>query len=149
MFHLTSVPVLLDVDVIYCTSIVLLTPHGSFGIVPLLHSARDVSGDHASPFNRQHISGLVPVDGLWWNLVWTSCHWSPPRNSTFQFHTSGNKNVADMLICEAGATLATLAQCCRRVHVDKTSKLFILISFVQQKYSILLKHEVHCDAEGV
>ena len=60
MFQLTSVPVLLDVDVIYCSSIVFLTPNGSF-----LHSGSDVSGDHVSPSNRQYISGLVPVEGLW------------------------------------------------------------------------------------
>ena len=65
MFQLTSVPVLSDVDVICRSSVVLLTPNGSFWIIPLLHSVRDVGGDHVSPFNRNHISGLEPVDGLW------------------------------------------------------------------------------------
>jgi hypothetical protein len=39
-----------------------------------------------------------------------------------------------MLICETGATLATLVQCCSHVHVDKTSKQFSLISSEKQKY---------------
>jgi len=59
------------------------------------------------------------------------------------------KNMADLLICEAGATLATLVQYCSHVHVDKTSKQFSLISSVLQKYSILLQNEVHCNAGGV
>lgn len=56
-----------------------------------------------------------------------------------------------MLICEAVATLptlATLAQCCSHVHVDKNAKQFSLISSVQQKFSILIQHEVNCNAEG-
>jgi len=43
VFQLTSVPVLSDVVVKFFSSIIVLTPIGSFWIVPLLHSVGDMA----------------------------------------------------------------------------------------------------------
>jgi hypothetical protein len=43
MFQQRSVPVLLDVAVIFVSSIVVLPPNGNFWIVPLLNSANGMS----------------------------------------------------------------------------------------------------------
>jgi hypothetical protein len=47
------------------------------------------------------------LDGFWWNLVWTLCHWGFPQTRTFLLPTTRNTNMADKRTCEAGKTLAS------------------------------------------
>ena len=58
MFHLASVPILLDVAVVFLGSVVVLTANGGFRIRPLLHSANDVVLMYNLEFNlRRELVG--------------------------------------------------------------------------------------------
>jgi hypothetical protein len=41
---------------------------------------------------RPHVSSLESLDGFWWNLVSTLCHWRYPNVLNFLFPAAGNKN---------------------------------------------------------
>ena len=48
LFRLRSVPVLSDVAVTFFSSFVVLTPHGNFWVVPVLHAASDVKSEQTA-----------------------------------------------------------------------------------------------------
>jgi hypothetical protein len=66
MFHLTTVPVLPDVVVLFLSSIVVLRAHGQFWIVPLLHSVSDIAVIFVVP-EVSEIQGLIPRESVLFN----------------------------------------------------------------------------------
>jgi hypothetical protein len=59
-YQITLVPVLSEVDVILCGSVVLFSPNGSVWIVPLLHSVNDM----ITPVGRADLELMWVIRGV-------------------------------------------------------------------------------------
>ena len=79
MFHLTSAPVLSEVDVTFLSLVIILTANGKFWIVPLLHSVKDM---YVGCSSNLVLTSCITAD------VWNSnqemlCLPSPRDNATY------------------------------------------------------------------